>query len=101
MSYKPPKTGAQAYEGDGNGLSRQAACPLCNLGLGESGFITKISLQMSSAELLESFGFVQGAYVIAERSTPQGDPKIYRLDGRLIAVRRQDALEILVVRGKE
>ncbi len=101
MSYKSPETGAQAYEGDGNGSSRQAVCPLCDLGLGESGVITKLSLQMSSAELLESFGLVQGACVTAERSAPQGDPKIYRLEGRLIAVRRQDALGILVVRGKE
>ena len=101
MSCKSPKTGAQACEVDGNGASRQAVCPLCDLGLGESGVITKISLQMPSAELLENFGFVQGAYVIAERSAPQGDPKIYRLDGRLIAVRRQDALGILVVRRKE
>jgi len=101
LSHESPKTGVQACEQNDNGPSRQAVCPLCDLCLGESGVITRLSLQMSSAELLESFGFVQGARVIAEQSAPQGDPKICRLDGRLIAVRRQDALGILVVRGKE
>jgi ferrous iron transport protein A len=81
--------------------SGRAVCSLCDLSPGESGEIREISGHSDYAALLECYGFVPGALVRAERSAPQGDPKIYRLDGRLVAVRRQDAKGILVVREKQ
>lgn len=88
-------------ERDGNDHSGQLLCRLSDLHVGESAEVRNIAKQTPHAEQLESYGFLPGARVIVERKAPHGDPRIYRLDGQLIAVRQKDALGILIVREKE
>lgn len=81
--------------------SGREMCRLSDLDVGESARVRNISTQTLHAPHLESYGFVPGAHVFVERTSPHGDPRIYRLDGQLIAVRQKDAQGILIVREKE
>jgi Fe2+ transport system protein FeoA len=92
---------AVPLERDGKDQSGQLLRRLSDLPVGESAEVRNIAKQTPHAEQLESYGFVPGAQVIVERTAPHGDPRIYRLDGQLIAVRQKDAQGILLVREKE
>ena len=74
------------------------AFPLCDLRNGESATITRIAGDYPHPELLEGYGFASGVRVVRERTAPQGDPIIFRVEGRLIALRREDAVRISVKR---
>ncbi len=71
---------------------------LCELAAGERAIIHDSVWQAENSVLLESYGFFPGSAVTRIGSAPQGDPLIFRLDRRLVAVRRETAANILVVR---
>lgn len=73
-------------------------CRLTELGKGEAATITGIAETYPHSELLEGYGIAPGARVARERSAPQGDPIIFRVEGRLVALRREDAVHVLVRR---
>ena len=72
--------------------------PLCRLHVGETGIVQETSWQAEHQELLASYGFFPGSRVTRMSCAPQGDPLIYRLEGRLVAVRKETAGEIMVTR---
>ncbi len=76
-------------------------CPICDLSPGESGVVQETLLQEEHAEILASYGFFPGSSVTRVGSAPQGDPLIFRLDGRMVAVRRETAAVIMVAREKK
>lgn len=65
--------------------------PLSQLREGESGVITVLNLPLESAWRLMELGFVPGARVTAAAAAPGGDPRVYRVDGASIALRRETA----------
>ena len=73
-------------------------CPLCDLAPGETAVVHDSSWLAENSALLESYGFFSGSTVTRVGSAPQGDPLIFRLERRLVAVRRETAAGILVVR---
>jgi Fe2+ transport system protein FeoA len=88
----------------GVGRSTDSAPPVCalsDLGVGEQGIVQETPWQTEHAELLESYGFFAGSAVTRVSSAPQGDPLIYRLDRRVVAVRKETAAEIMVSREKK
>jgi len=90
----------------GDGLGEQASvssdlCPLSDLCSGETGIVQGTRWQSEHAELLASYGFFPGSVVTRVSSAPQGDPLIFRLEGRLVAVRKGTAADIMVTREKK
>jgi len=88
----------QNWRGESPSPRNQGVCLLCDLRNGESATITEIVGDHPQPPLLESYGFVPGVRVVRERTAPQGDPIIFRIEGRLVALRREDAMQISVRR---
>jgi len=61
---------------------------LADLPLGESAILSDLQLSPPVAEHLMNLGFVPGLVVKVLRSGPGGDPRVYRVDGTEVAMRR-------------
>jgi ferrous iron transport protein A len=46
-------------------------------------------------------GFLPGSTIVAARSAPGGDPKVFRVDGSEIALRKETAARMFLRNGKE
>jgi ferrous iron transport protein A len=46
-------------------------------------------------------GFLPGASIVAARSAPGGDPRVFRVDGTEFALRRDTARRLLVEVARE
>jgi ferrous iron transport protein A len=63
---------------------------------GERGVLKEIALPEAFAERLMLLGFVPGVEVSAGPAAPAGDPRVYRVDGADIALRRETAQGLLL-----
>jgi len=61
---------------------------LSDLALGESGILEDFDMPQSIAEHLMNLGFVPGLEIMVARSGPGGNPRVYRVDGTEVALRR-------------
>ncbi len=61
---------------------------LCDLAVGESGILENFDMPQSTADHLMNLGFVPGLEVLVARSGPGGNPRVYRVDGTEVALRR-------------
>ena len=61
---------------------------LADLEVGESAILAELKVSPPVAEHLMNLGFVPGLVVKVLRSGPGGDPRVYRVDGTEIAMRR-------------
>jgi ferrous iron transport protein A len=77
-------------------LSEKRLCRLAELVEGESGVIDRIELPVDLAHRLMELGFLPGMSVTAARSAPGGDPRVFRVDGTEVALRRETAAGLLV-----
>lgn len=68
--------------------SPNGASALADLRVGESAILSELELAPPVAEHLMNLGFVPGLEVKVLRSGPGGDPRVYRVDGTEIAMRR-------------
>jgi Fe2+ transport system protein FeoA len=69
---------------------------LSDLHVGESAIVSELELSPAVAEHLMNLGFVPGLVVKVLRSGPGGDPRIYRVDGTEVAMRRDLSCHIHV-----
>jgi Fe2+ transport system protein FeoA len=69
---------------------------LSDLDRGGSGVIARIELTGDLGMRLMELGFLPDATVSAARCAPGGDPRVYRIDGTEIALRRETASKILL-----
>jgi ferrous iron transport protein A len=69
-------------------LSKKLGPTLCDLAVGESGILEDFDMPQSIAEHLMNLGFVPGLEVFVARSGPGGNPRVYRVDGTEVALRR-------------
>lgn len=69
---------------------------LVDLRPGEEGVLSEISLPDRTASRLMELGFLPGSRVTAAGSAPGGDPRVYRVDGAEIALRREMAVHLKV-----
>jgi ferrous iron transport protein A len=67
---------------------------LKDLRSGEEGVVERIDLPEDFARRLMEMGFLPGHTVAAAGSAPGGDPRIFRVDGAEIALRRETARHI-------
>lgn len=69
---------------------------LAELKQGEHGILDQIDLPSDVAQRLMELGFLPGAQVTRALSAPGGDPRVFRVDGSEIALRRDTASRILL-----
>jgi ferrous iron transport protein A len=62
---------------------------LADLRVGERAIVRELELDHPVAEHLMNLGFVPGLEVSVERSGPGGDPRVYRVEGTEVAMRRE------------
>jgi Fe2+ transport system protein FeoA len=67
------------------------SCRLSELAPGESAVIDRIDLPADMAHRLMELGFLPGMTVTVAHSAPGGDPRVFRVDGSEIALRRETA----------
>lgn len=81
--------------------SRRNPVSLDDLVPGASGVLARIDLPEADATRLMEIGFLPGARIVAARSAPGGDPRVFRVDGTEFALRRDTARRLLVEVAKE
>jgi ferrous iron transport protein A len=79
-----------------NGALGAARRTLADLGRGEISTVIGIELPHDLANRLMELGFLPGSSVLAAFSAPSGDPRVFRVEGAEIALRRETALHILI-----
>ncbi len=67
---------------------KRKASALADLRVGESAILGDMELASPVAEHLMNLGFVPGLEVTVARSSPGGDPRVYRVEGTEVAMRR-------------
>ncbi|MCC7176463.1 MAG: ferrous iron transport protein A [Bryobacterales bacterium] len=67
---------------------------LGDLHRGEQGILDHIDLPPEAARRLMELGFVPGTLVTAAGCAPGGDPRVFRVDGTEVAVRRETAVHL-------
>ena len=69
---------------------------LADLREGEAAILDSIDLPADFATRLMELGFLPGMSVTVARSAPGGDPRVFRVDGSEVALRRETAAQLLV-----
>ncbi len=62
---------------------------LADLREGERAILGELALEPNTAEHLMNLGLVPGVEVVVAHSGPGGDPRIYRVEGTELALRRE------------
>ncbi len=70
------------------GSAKKLVQTLSDLAVGESAILEEFNMPQSIAEHLMNLGFVPGLEVVVARSGPGGNPRVYRVDGTEVALRR-------------
>jgi ferrous iron transport protein A len=68
-----------------------AASTLVELHRGEQGVLDHIDLPPEAGRRLMELGFVPGSLITAAGCAPGGDPRVFRVDGSEVALRRETA----------
>ena len=69
---------------------------LVDLRKGDAAILDRIDLPGEDARRLMELGFLPGSRVTAGLSAPGGDPRVFRVDGSEIALRRETARRLKV-----
>jgi ferrous iron transport protein A len=69
---------------------------LMELRRGEHGILERIDLPEDDARRLMELGFLPGHTIIPAHSAPGGDPRVFRVDGTEIALRRETARKMIL-----
>ena len=77
-----------------NSYRRGAPATLRDLREGEQGVLEHIELPEPDARRLMELGFLPGTTILAARSAPGGDPRVFRVDGSEVALRRETAARL-------
>jgi ferrous iron transport protein A len=75
---------------------KRAARNLTELKRGESGILDRLDLPEEDARRLMELGFIPGHSVVPAHSAPGGDPRVFRVDGSEVALRRETAMRLLL-----
>ena len=78
--------------GQGSAITRT----LAQLREGESGVLDRLDLPEDISRRLMELGFLPGHIIIPARSAPGGEPRVYRVDGSEVALRRETASHLIL-----
>ena len=87
---------------DSNAARNRAIIPknLAQLRQGEPGTLDRLDLPEDVARRLMELGFLPGQVVVPAGSAPGGEPRVYRVDGSEIALRRETASRLILRRNR-
>ena len=74
----------------------RAPTSLVELRKGEQGILDRLDLPEDVSRRLMELGFVPGSPIVAALSAPGGDPRVFRVDGSEIALRRDTAARLML-----
>ena len=77
-------------------VASHAGRPVTALRRGETGILDRIDLPESDARRLMEMGFLPGHTIVPAQAAPGGDPRVYRVDGSEIALRRETARHLIL-----
>lgn len=77
---------------------QSVAATAVELNDGEQGVLDRVELPDDVARRLMELGFLPGQIVTPANSAPGGDPRVFRVDGSEVALRRETA-EHLILRS--
>lgn len=77
-------------------VSSKKAKNLTELKPGEVGVLEKLDLPEGDAQRLMEMGFIPGHAVTRGLSAPGGDPRVFRVDGTEVALRRDTASRLIL-----
>jgi ferrous iron transport protein A len=83
-------------EFEGSRIPPPSPRTLAELKEGESGIIDRLDLAEDVARRLMELGFLPGHVVVPARSAPGGEPRVYRVDGSEVALRRETAARLIL-----
>jgi ferrous iron transport protein A len=69
---------------------------LAQLPQGESAILERLDLPEDIARRLMELGFLPGHVIVPARSAPGGNPRVYRVDGSEVALRRETAAHLIL-----
>lgn len=72
------------------------ATNLMELKHGESGILERLDLPEDDARRLMELGFLPGHAITPGHSAPGGDPRVFRVDGSEVALRRDTARRLIL-----
>jgi ferrous iron transport protein A len=72
---------------------------LAEVPAGEQAILDRLELPEDEARRLMELGFLPGQPVVPAMSAPGGDPRVFRVDGSEIALRRETASKLFVHRS--
>lgn len=78
------------------GAKKLSARNLSELRRGESGVLDRLDLPEEDARRLMEMGFLPGHAVTLGHSAPGGDPRVFRVDGSEVALRRETAMRLIL-----
>lgn len=70
---------------------------LADLPIGRNAVLERLDVHPHIAARLMELGFLPGAEVRAVRSAPGGDPRVFRVDGGEVALRRETARHLFLL----
>jgi len=76
---------------NGNRPEAPAGPSLADLRPGQSGVLTTLDLPEADAQRLMELGFLPGTLIVAARTAPGGDPRVFRVEGTEFALRGDTA----------
>ena len=65
---------------------------------GDEAVLERIDLPEDDGRRLMEMGFLPGMPVVAVRPSPFGDPRVFRVDGSEVAIRRETAMRVFLRR---
>ena len=77
-------------------LNGAFARTLAQLPEGEAGVLDRLELPDDIARRLMELGFLPGHTIVPARSAPGGEPRVYRVDGSEVALRRETASHLIL-----
>ncbi len=82
--------------GNKHGHDAHAAKNLTALKRGESAILDRIELPEADARRLMELGFLPGHEITSANAAPGGDPRVFRVDGSEVALRRETARHLIL-----
>jgi ferrous iron transport protein A len=87
--------------GSGAPPNGAVARTLAQLPEGEAGVLDRLDLPEDIARRLMELGFLPGHIIVPARSAPGGEPRVYRVDGSEVALRRETASRLILKPAKD